>query len=129
MEMHNADLPCPEERQSPSSSLNPQYKMTPKSEPFISTPVNSSLILKPKPVTNQVSPIQPKSQMQFQEYASQVPIPKTLQREASNTSLERVITTSRMAALQSHRGSTASLQDLRTSLLAASNPRRGSPTG
>ena len=43
--------------------------MTHKSEPFISTPVNSSSILKQKPVTNQVPPIQPKPKMQ-------VPIPK-----------------------------------------------------
>jgi hypothetical protein len=47
----------------------------------------------------------------------------------SNASLERVITTSKMAALQSRRGSGSSLANLRGSLMAADNPRRGSAVG
>ena len=47
----------------------------------------------------------------------------------STASLERVITTSKMAALQSRRGSGSSLAHLRNSLLTEENPRRGSAVG
>ena len=47
----------------------------------------------------------------------------------SNLSLERVITPSKMAALQARRGSGSSLTNLRSSLMADDNPRRGSAIG
>merc|ERR1719500_536340 len=46
----------------------------------------------------------------------------------SNASLDRVITTAKMVALQS-KGSNSSLNNLRNSLITADNPRRGSATG
>ena len=43
--------------------------------------------------------------------------------------LERVITTSKMAALQARRGSNTSLANLKSSLMESDNPRRGSAVG
>ena len=70
--------------------------------------------------------------MQFQESGSLANpslLPMSLPRVPSNASLERVITTSKMAALQSRRGSGSSLANLRGTLMAADNPRRGSAVG
>ena len=67
--------------------------------------------------------------MQYQESASTNPtlLPMSISKVPSN--LERVITTSKMAALQARRGSGSSLSNLRSSLLADDNPRRGSAVG
>ena len=70
--------------------------------------------------------------MQFQDSVSQANAPLTpgsITKVSSNTSLDRVITTSKMASLQSRRGSGSSLANLRSSLMAEENPRRGSALG
>ena len=56
-------------------------------------------------------------------------LPMSIPRVPSNASIERVITTSKMAALQSRRGSGSYLANLRDSLMATDNPRRGSAVG
>ena len=83
-----------------------------------------------RPITSTSSPLasilkQPhNSQTQNYDYLSQA-MPKV----PSNASLERIISTSKMAALQSRRGSNSSLANLRSSLLTEENPRRGSAVG
>ena len=64
--------------------------------------------------------------MQYQESAS-TNLTMSISKVPSN--LERVITTSKMASLQARRGSGSSLTNLRNSLLADDNPRRGSAIG
>ena len=111
--------------------------------PFLaSIPSNSGLVTStlapPLPllmhsVTATSTPIQSNQPLiQFKESCSQATpslLPMSIPRVPSNASLERVITTSKMAALQSHRGSGSSLAKLRGSLMAADNPRRGSAVG
>ena len=51
-----------------------------------------------------------------------------MKKAPSNASLDRVITTAKMVALQS-KGSNSSLNNLRSSLATGDNPRRGSASG
>ena len=101
-----------------SSSPSPPRPITLRSLPSTTIPLAS--ILKQSATFTQ------SNNMQIQSYDSGFqPIPKV----ASNASLERVITSSKMAALQSRRGSNSSLANLRNSLLEEENPRRGSAVG
>ena len=100
---------------------------------FTSTLAPPSPLLMHNVTATSVTPIQINQPlMQFQESCSHATpslLPLSIPRVPSNASLERVITTSKMAALQSRRGSGSSLANLRGSLMAADNPRRGSAVG
>ena len=120
-----------EDRPSPPSSSPspPQSKMKPISVPQSSSQLPATILQQSANPTTMKSnhPL-----MQFQESITQTNpslIPMSITKVPSNTSLERVITTSKMAALQARRGSGSSLTNLRSSLLAADNPRRGSAIG
>ena len=101
-----------------SSSPSPPRPTTLRSLPSTTIPLAS--ILKQSATFTQ------SNNTQIQSFDSGFqPIPKV----PSNASLERVITSSKMAALQSRRGSNSSLANLRSSLLEEENPRRGSAVG
>ena len=103
------------------------------SPPSSSSPSPPASILKQSTTPVSVTPIQTNNPtMQFPNSASQANaslIPWSITKVPSNTSLERVISTSKMAALQSRRCSGSSLANLRSSLKAEDNPRRGSALG
>ena len=83
-----------------------------------------------RPITSTSSPLasilKQSHNSQIQNYDS---LSQAIPKVPSNASLERVITSSKMAALQSRRGSNSSLANLRNSLLEEENPRRGSAVG
>ena len=126
MESYKLDQSCMDERPFVASiPSNPG--------PITSTLAPPSPLLMHNVTATSVTPIQINQPlMQFQESGSQATpslLPMSIPRVPSNASLERVITTSKMAALQSRRGSGSSLANLRGSLMAADNPRRGSAVG
>ena len=87
----------------------PTTPASPRAMPLSSVPTPLATILKQESATSSNS--------------------QPLTKVPSSASLERVITSSKMAALQSRRGSGSSLAHLRNSLLAEENPRRGSAAG
>jgi len=87
----------------------PTSPASPRAMPLSPAPTPLATILKQESVTSSNS--------------------QPLTKAPSSASLERVITSSKMAALQSRRGSGSSLAHLRNSLLADENPRRGSAVG
>ena len=106
-----------------------QDKM-PSPPPSFSYPSPSSSILKQHTISVPVTPILSNHPMMLLpdsvSQANAYLIPGSITKVPSNTSLGRVITTSKMAALQSHWGSGSSLANLRSSLMSEDNPRRGS---
>ena len=108
-------------------------QLTPTCVPQISPHVPATCtILKQSTTSTNVTSTQ--SNHPLMQYKESVPhtnpsLLMSMTKVPSNLSLERVITPSKMAALQARRGSGSSLTNLRSSLMADDNPRRGSAIG
>ena len=106
MEKCEADQSWTAGRPSPPSSSSPSPPASILKQSTTSVPVTLTQTNNPA--------------MQFQDSVSQANaslMPGSITKVPSNTSLDRVITTSKMAALQSRRGSGSSLANLRSSLM------------